>query len=146
MKHRLASHRLQSKRQMLHARLRQYKQKITNVEQGTQTSVKLAHDIEETSRELRKTEKIMINIPLLTPQVVLEEVMDVFSKPAEFVRIRKFPLRLNKMGIKISEDSQQPDNMLNLTEVTIGNELPRTITLATFPGKELLARTVFSGF
>jgi hypothetical protein len=146
MKHRLASHRLQGKRQMLHARLRQYRQKIKEVEQGTRTSVKLAHGIEETSRELRKTEEIMINTPLLTPQVVLEQVTEVLSKPAEFVRIRKFPLRLNKMGIKISDDSQQPGNMLNLTEVTIGNELPRTIALAIFPRKELLARTIFSAF
>ncbi|NOR40805.1 MAG: hypothetical protein GQ537_06330 [Gammaproteobacteria bacterium] len=146
VKHRLASHRLQSKRQMLHARLRQYRQRIKNVQQGTQTSVKLAHSIEETSQELGKTEEMMVNTPLLTPQFILEQVMDVFSKPAEFVRIRKFPLRLNKMGIKISEDSQQPDNMLNLTEVTIGNELPRVVTLATFPRKDLLARTVFSNF
>jgi len=144
VKHRLASHRLQSKRQMLHAKLRQYRQKIEKVEQGTQSSVKLAHDIEETGMELRKTEEIMVNTPLLTPQVILEQVTDVFSNPAEFVRIRKFPLRLNKMGIKISKDSQQPDNMLNLTEVTIGNELPRVITLATFPGKELIAGTMFS--
>jgi hypothetical protein len=48
------------------------------------------------------------------------------------------------MGIKISDDSSQPANKLNLTEVTIGNELPRVVTLATFPRKELLARTVFS--
>jgi len=146
VKHRLASHRLQSKRQMLHARLRQYRQKINKVKQDTQTSVKLARGIEETSLELRKTEEMMVNTPLLTPQFLLEQVMDVFSKPAEFVRIRKLPLRLNKMGIKISEDSQQPDNRLNLTEVTIGNELPRVVTLATFPRKELLARTIFSGF
>ena len=131
---------------MLHARLRQYRQKIKKVKQDTQTSVKLARGIEETSLELRKTEEMMVNTPLLTPQFLLEQVMDVFSKPAEFVRIRKFPLRLNKMGIRISEDSQQPDNRLNLTEVTIGNELPRVVTLATFPRKELLARTIFSGF
>jgi hypothetical protein len=146
VQHRLASHRLQSKHQMLYTRLRQYKQKSREVKQGTQTGVKIAHAIEKTSMELRKIEGKMMNTPLLTPQVVLEQVANVFSKPGDFVRIRKFSLRLSKMGIKISEDSQQPGNMLNLTEVTIGNELPRTIALATFPRKELLARTVFSGF
>ena len=70
--------------------------------------------------------------------------MDVFSNPDNFIRIREFPLNLNKMGIKVSDASQQPVNKLNLTEVIIGNELPRVVTLATFPRTELVARTVFS--
>ena len=85
-----------------------------------------------------------MNNPLLTPQVALQQVMAVFSRPDDFVRVRKFPLRLNKMGIKISDDSAQPCNEINLTEVTIGNELPRVVTLATFPQQELLARKAFS--
>ena len=85
-----------------------------------------------------------MHTPLLTPQVALEQVTDVFSNPDEFIRIRKFPLSLNKMGIKVRDDSPQPVNKLNLTEAIIGNELPRVITLATFPRKELARRTVFS--
>ena len=141
---RLASHNLQSRRQMLHTRLRHYKHKASEVEQGTRTSVKIAHAIEATGRELRKTEEKMLNAPLLTPQVALEQVMEVFSAPGDFVRIRKFPLRLNKMGIRISDTSPQPCNQLKLTEVVFGNELPRVVTLATFPRMELLPRTVFS--
>ena len=80
----------------------------------------------------------------MTPQIVLEQVADVFSKPDEFVRLRKSSLRLNKMGIKISEDSPQPGNLLNLTEVVIGNERPRVVTLATFPKNELIPRTAVS--
>ena len=82
----------------------------------------------------------MMNAPLLTPQVLLGQVTRVFSNPNDFVRLRKFSLRLNKMGIKISDNSPRPCNSLNLTEVIIGNELPRVVTLATFPGKELHAR------
>ena len=101
-------------------------------------------DIEETSQELGKIEEKMMHASLLTPQVILEQVIDVLGKPEDFVRLRTLPLRLNKMGIKISDDSPQPDNKLTLTEVFIGKELPRVVTLATFPRKELLARTVFS--
>jgi len=140
---RLASHHLQSKHQMLHTRLRHYKQKIKDVEQGTRAGVKIAHGIEETGLEIRKIEEQMMDSPLLTPLVMLEQVADVFSKPDEFVRARKLSLRLNKMGIKISDDSPQPANKLNLTEVIIGNELPRVVTLAIFPRKELVPGTMF---
>ncbi|MEN8204953.1 MAG: hypothetical protein ABFS24_02960 [Pseudomonadota bacterium] len=141
---RFASDQLQSRHQMLHARLRHYNQKAGEAGQGTPTAVKLAYSIEETSLELGKAEKQMMNNPLLTPQVMLEQVMDVFSKPEDFVSVRNFPLRLNKMGVKISDDSAQAVNELNLTEVTFGNDLPRVVTLAMFPKRELLDRTVFS--
>jgi hypothetical protein len=142
---RLTSHRLQSKHQMLHSRLRRYKQTTREVKQGTRNGARIARGIEETSLELGRIEKKMMNSPLLTPQVMLEQVMDVFSKPDDFIRIRKFPLSLNKMGIKINDNSSQPRNKLDLTEVIFDNELPRVVTLATFPRQELLHDTgVFS--
>jgi len=141
---RLASHRLQSRHQMLHARLRHDRQKLREMTQNTRSAVGTLRDIEETSQELGKTEEKMMHAALLTPQIILEQVIDVLGKPEEFVRLRTLPLRLNKMGIKISDDSPQPVNKLTLTEVSIGKESPRVITLAIFPRKELLARTVFS--
>jgi hypothetical protein len=129
---------------MLHARLRHYKQRIREVEQDTQTGVKLAQDIEETSQELKNTEEKIKSTPLLTPQVTLEQVVEVFSKPDDFVHIRNLSLNLDKMGIKISDNAPQPGNKIDLTEVTIGNGLPRVVTLATFPGKERVPGTVFS--
>jgi hypothetical protein len=136
---RLSSHQLQSKHQMLHARLRRHKQQTGKVSQGTRTT-------EETSLELKKIEEEMLHTPPLTPQIMLQQVLEVFSKPDDFVQVRKLKLRLNKMGIKISGDSNQADNRLNLTEVIMGNNPPRVVTLAMFPRKELLAKTVFSGF
>ena len=144
VKLRHTNRRLQSEHQMLHARLRRYKQRIREVEQGTQTGIKLAQGIEETSQELRKTEDKITCTPLLTPQVALEQVAEVFSKPDDFVHIRNLSLNLDKMGIKISDNAPQPGNKIKLTEVTIGNGLPRVVTLATFPGKELVPGTVFS--
>jgi len=136
---RLASHQLQNRRQVLHARLRRHRQQTGKVSQGTRT-------IEKTNLELKKIEEEMLHAPLLTPQILLQQVLEVFSKPDDFVQVRKLQLRLNKMGIKISDNSAQADNKLNLTEVIIGNNPPRVVTLAMFPRKELLAKTVFSGF
>jgi hypothetical protein len=144
VKLRLANHQLQGKHQMLHARLMRYKQRIREVEQDTQAGVKLAQGIEETSQELKNTEEKITSTPLLTPQVALEQVVEVFSKPDDFVHIRNLSLNLDRTGIKISDKAPQPGNKIKLTEVTIGNGLPRVVTLATFPGKERVPGTVFS--
>jgi hypothetical protein len=48
------------------------------------------------------------------------------------------------MGIKIDESTQQPSNTLNLTEVSIGEQPPRVVTLAIFPRNEFLARPFLS--
>ena len=143
---RLASHHLQTRHQMLHARQRHYQLKSRAVKQSDSTDNRVLQAMEETGRELGDIEEQLMNTPRVTPQLALEQVADVFSKPDEFVRLRKSSLRLNKMGIKISDDSPQPGNLLNLTEVMIGNELPRVVTLATFPKSELLPRTVISDF
>jgi hypothetical protein len=47
------------------------------------------------------------------------------------------------MGIKIEEKSKQPCNDLELTEVVIGNEPARVISLARFPATELHAAPGF---
>ena len=134
-----AGHHLQSRRQILHTRLRHYQ-----VNQGARKDARTVRNIEETTRELGKTEEKMLNSPLLTPQLALQQVTDVFSEPDKFIRIRKSGLRLNKMGIKISGDSPQPANELNLTEVVIGNDMPRVVTLAKLPPKGALSRTLFA--
>jgi hypothetical protein len=144
MQLRLENHHLQSRYQMLHARLRHYQQKSGEAISGIGMDVRAVHTIEETSQELKQTEQKMMNTPRLTPQIALEQVADVFSKPWDFIQLRKSALRLNKMGIRISDDSPEPANKLNLTEVIIGNDMPRVVTLALFPQQELHCRAAFS--
>ena len=143
MKLRLASHELQSRHQLLHTRLRHYTQKSRRAKDG-ESAARLAGEIEATRRELEQIEQQMVNTPaLLTPQLSLEQVTGVLGRPEEFVRTRSVRLKLNKMGIRISDDSPQPCNDLNLTEAIVGNEPPRVITLAIFPRKELIPLTTF---
>ena len=143
---RLASHQLQSKHRMLHARLRRHRQKLEEMSQNANIGNNITRAIEETGVELRKVEEQILDTPLMTPQAILEQVIEVLSNPGEFVKMRKISLKLNKMGIKISDDSPAPANQLDLTEVSIGDELPRVVTLAQFPRKELLSGTVFPGY
>ncbi|MDT8388777.1 MAG: hypothetical protein RQ736_14845 [Thiogranum sp.] len=115
-----ASERLRSQQQILNARLLRLQR-----EQSTD-SVAEVHSIQQ---ELQMLEQKLASVPLVTPQQSLEYVKEVFGNPEAFVRISNSALRLNKMGIKIPEDSTQPGNQLELTEVTIGNEPPRIVTL-----------------
>jgi len=138
---RLASHHLQNKHQMLHSRLRRYLHTLREAKPDTREADKITRRIEATRRELGSLEKKILASPLLTPRIILRQVVDVLGKPDGYVRISKLPLRLNKMGIKISNDAPQPCNQLELTEVIIGEESPRVVTMATFPGQELLAGT-----
>jgi hypothetical protein len=136
----LSNQRLQHERQMLQARLR-HAQYLLGRQAGRQDSeADRKREIEETRLKLERTEEDLRKIHLATPQVSLEQVIEVFSSPEKFVRLQESTLRLNKMGIKIDESARQPCNTLNLTEVSIGEQPPRVVTLANFPRDEFLSR------
>jgi len=138
---RLASQRLKKERQMLQARLRHYQHKEGGAEQNARSE--LAQEIEEIRQKLSMIEEQLKKTHPLTPQESLEQVNTVFSRPDKFVRFKNVALRLNKMGIRIDTTSRQACNEIRLTEVKIGDELPRVVTLAKFPRDELLPRKEF---
>jgi hypothetical protein len=137
----LSNQRLQHERQMLQARLRHAQYLLSRQSDRPANEADCRRDIDDTRLKLEKTEQDLRKIHLATPQVSLEQVIEVFSNPEKFVRLKKSTLRLNKMGIKISESTEQPCNTLKLTEVTIGEQPPRVVTLAKFPRDEFLSRT-----
>jgi len=92
----------------------------------------------DTCRQLDQLEAELSKTPLATPQAAMEQVINVFKNPEDFVRLRKFSLRLNKMGILVGADTRQPCNHIKLTEVAIGEGAPRIVTLAKFPRSEIL--------
>jgi len=138
---RLASQRLKKERQMLQARLRRYQHNKGGAEQNARSE--LAQEIEEIRQKLSMIEEQLKKTHPLTPQESLEQVNTVFSRPDKFVRFKNVALRLNKMGIRIEPTSRQACNEIRLTEVKIGDELPRVVTLAKFPRDELLPRKEF---
>lgn len=139
----LSNHRLQQERQALHARLR-YLQKTPAQGPGhAPADARTAGEAEDIMARLRKIEGELLNSRLSAPQVSLNEVHAVFRRPDRFIRIRKSTLTLSKMGIRIDLHSPQPGNVIQLTEVEVGEELPRVVTLAKFPRDELLPRPEF---
>jgi len=136
----LSNQRLQHERQILQSRLRHTQYLLGRQSDRAVNEAECRREIEETRLKLEKTEQELRKIHLATPQVSLEQVIEVFSTPEKFVRLHQSTLRLNKMGIKIGESTRQPCNTLNLTEVSIGEELSRVVTLARFPRDEFLSQ------
>jgi hypothetical protein len=134
---------LQHRHQMLHARLRHLLVKTCGAGRHGRPDAAAAREVEDTRQELRKVEEQLLNAQPPSPQELLNQVNAVFSRPDNFIRTRKSSLILNKMGIKIDANSSQPSNKLDLTEVIIGDEQPRVVTLATFPRDELRIHAEF---
>jgi hypothetical protein len=130
---RLKSFNLKSELQILKSRQRRQQMALQKSADPALTS-----EYEETCRQLEQLETELARTPLATPQAAMEQVITVFKNPEDFVRLRRFSLTLNKMGIMIGENSRQPCNEINLTEVTIGEGAPRIVTLARFPRDEIL--------
>jgi hypothetical protein len=133
MAQKLTSHRLQTERHALQARLRTLEH--DNVHDSSQ------REIRDIRQQLVVIERDLLKLQPPSPQDSLDQLNTVLAHPDEYVRIDKCSLKLNKMGIKIGADSDQPCNDLNLTEVYFGEESPRVVTLARFPRDELLPKS-----
>jgi hypothetical protein len=137
MQQKLVSHRLQTERQLLHTRLRHLQQTLKQADHNGRDRAALTGSVNDIERQLASIENQLMDTRPATPLESLQQVITVFSRPEEFVRLQQSSLRLDKMGIKLCEDSRQRCNRLNLTEVIIGDQLPRVVTLAKFPRDEL---------
>jgi len=104
---RLSNQRLQSERQMLQARLRHAQYQLGRYAGDAASEAECQQEIEETRLKLEQTEGDLRKIHLATPQVSLEQAIEVFSSPENFVRMQQTTLRLNKMGIKIGEAPEE---------------------------------------
>jgi exonuclease VII large subunit len=144
VQHKLAAHRLQNERRVLHGRLRHFEQKMKTVGIDGELAELTARDIEEMRQRLSRIEAALMDARPASPLESLQRVHAVFSEPEAFVRMTKHVLALDRMGIRINDDSAQPCNKIDLTEVEIGDAAPRVVTLAKFPRGELLPLSDFS--
>jgi hypothetical protein len=136
MRLKLSNHRLQQERHDLNMRLRRLGSR-------GETDTAVAREADAISRKLGQVEQQSLNSRLAGPEESLREVQNVFSSPDDYMRIQKTTLLLNWMCIKVDKHSEQPRNTVNLTEVSIGEDAPRVVTLVKFAGEELLPAEEF---
>ncbi len=72
------------------------------------------------------------------PEVYLHELIQQLSIPGPLLHCKKIPLRLNKMGIEINNDSTETANEFIAHEFRIGQQSPRLVTILRYPRKKML--------
>jgi hypothetical protein len=65
------------------------------------------------------------------------------ANPAEFLTVTATSLRLNRLGIKINQESDDPGYELSLSEIRVASREPRIGVLVRFPRDELLPQQDF---
>ncbi|HSD59350.1 MAG TPA: hypothetical protein VLC55_00660 [Burkholderiales bacterium] len=64
---------------------------------------------------------------LATLDGYMEQINEVLNNPERHVRLELLQLRLNRMGIKVAEGSQEPASDLELARVSVGPDLTRVV-------------------
>lgn len=104
-------------------------------------------EIEDLQRKLEQTSAELTDakLSLSTLDGYIEQVNDVLTHPEQHVKFEVFRLRVNRMGIKVADDSAEPASDLTLGRVSVG-EITRVVAAvkcarADMPPKEdLLAQ------
>jgi hypothetical protein len=82
----------------------------------------LQHRLEQAESELTDAK-----LSLATLDGYIEQVNDVLMHPEQHVKLDVFRLRVNRMGIKVAEDSAEPASDLTLAKISVGPEFTRVV-------------------
>jgi hypothetical protein len=99
----------------------------------------------ELQRLLAENERALIasKTGLGTPEDSLKQVNGVFENPDQYIKVDNVELKINKMGIKLNEKSQESANEIHLAQVAFGETPSRVVLLARYPSSEILPKEDF---
>lgn len=78
---------------------------------------------------------------LVTLDGYIEQVKAVLANPEQHLKLEIIRLRVNRMGIKIPENSPEPANDLTLTRISVGEDLTRVVAAVRCPREEMPPKT-----
>lgn len=85
-----------------------------------------------------------VRASLMTLDDYIERITEVLGDPQAHLRVDRFCMRLTKMNIRVdSEASEQPGHELEITEVSLGENLKRVLLITRFSRDELLPKQEF---
>jgi predicted HicB family RNase H-like nuclease len=95
-------------------------------------------------REQTEEELGQLRAGLTTLEDYIERISEVLGEPQAHLRVGHVSMRLNKMNIRLEGAAAAEDgHPLELTEVSLGENLKRILMITRFPRNELLARQDF---
>jgi len=74
---------------------------------------------------------------LVTLGGYIEQVNAVLANPDQHLKLERIRLRVNRMGIKVPEDSPEPASDLTLARITVGPEFTRVVAAVRCPRDEM---------
>lgn len=86
-------------------------------------------EIETLERQLEqaKADLSESRTSLATLDGYLEQVNEVLTHPEEHLKLEKITVRVNRMGIKVAENSPEPASELLLTRISLGPDFARVV-------------------
>jgi hypothetical protein len=137
---------LEHRKAMLGAQLR-----MLNLRRnGLQNLAGAAHDdaaeISAIEKELHATVEnyIEAKASLATLESRIDHINAVFTAPADFVSYQKIEMRLNRMGYKVTAESDEQASDLSFGELSIGDGLKATVVFVICPRSEMPAKESMS--
>ncbi|MET0101087.1 MAG: hypothetical protein ABW078_05085 [Sedimenticola sp.] len=70
---------------------------------------------------------------LRNPEVYLDRILEYLALPKELIRIHENTIRVNRMGIKLSDKAKGSGEAINLSELEIGEDRPQLLSIVCVP-------------
>lgn len=97
-----------------------------------------ADELEQIRIKLTEIEARRRTVGRSSPLHYLSKLNYALNHPEQLVRMQMTSITLNRLGVKIPEESEQKGERIELAEVEIGRSDSRVVVLAKFPTKEIL--------
>ncbi len=79
-------------------------------------------------------------IALNTPSIYLDALERALEEPEELLRLESIKIHVNRIGIRVSADSNQAVNEFTLYELGLGDQSNQAIALVMYPRTEMESR------
>ena len=77
---------------------------------------------------------------LNSPSIYLDALERILESPEELLRLESGTVRVNRIGVRVTEDSKEAVNEFTLYELGLGNQPSQAIALVVYPRTEMESR------
>ena len=128
-------------------RLLKIRRKFLQAERASLTSLlqaseSHAQDLEDILQKMAANKQNLLEAQagIETLDDYLERVNEVLAHPENYLQLKMITIRLNRLGVKVQDNSPDAGNEITLTELTVGKQITRVVALVKYFRDEMLSR------